>query len=75
MAESTGQNLYPAIQFEDGSRYREESVDMERTIRAGRLGEHRGQSAPPEPAPRGRLRAIPDGVTASARPATDGAEP
>ena len=33
----TGQRLYPAIQFEDGSWYREESKEMERTIRAGEL--------------------------------------
>jgi hypothetical protein len=33
----TGQKKYPAIQFEDGSWYREESKDMERTIREGRL--------------------------------------
>ena len=31
--------LYPAIQFEDGSWYREESADMAQTIRAGRLFE------------------------------------
>ena len=35
----TGQNKYPAIQFDDGSWYREESKDMERTIREGRLRE------------------------------------
>ena len=35
--EGTGQPLYPAIQFEDGSWYREESKDMARTIREGRL--------------------------------------
>ena len=33
----TGQPLYPAIQFEDGSWYREESKDMARTISDGRL--------------------------------------
>ena len=33
----TGQKSYPAIQFEDGSWYREESKDMERTIRDGKL--------------------------------------
>jgi hypothetical protein len=37
--EGTGQQKYPAIQFEDGSWYREESKDMERTIREGRLAE------------------------------------
>lgn len=35
--EGTGQALYPAIEFEDGSWYREGSADMERTIREGRL--------------------------------------
>jgi glutaredoxin len=40
--EGTGQSSYPAIQFEDGSWYREESKDMERTIRAGRLMEKAG---------------------------------
>jgi len=39
----TGQTKYPAIQFEDGSWYREESKDMERTIREGKLME---RSAP-----------------------------
>jgi hypothetical protein len=33
----TGQSAYPAIQFEDGSWYREQSKEMERTIRAGKL--------------------------------------
>ena len=37
IAEGTGQRLYPAIQFEDGSWYREESKEMERRIREGRL--------------------------------------
>jgi hypothetical protein len=40
--EGTGQPLYPAIQFEDGSWYREESKDMARTISEGRLMEKRG---------------------------------
>jgi hypothetical protein len=39
--EGTGQPLYPAIQFEDGSWYREESKEMARTIREGRLLEKR----------------------------------
>ena len=34
----TGQNLYPAIQFEDGTWYREQSKDMAARIRAGKLG-------------------------------------
>ena len=39
IAAGTGQRLYPAIQFEDGSWYREQSAEMERTIREGRLME------------------------------------
>ena len=42
MEEHTGQRLYPAIEFEDGTWYREESKDMERTIRAGTLMEKAG---------------------------------
>jgi glutaredoxin len=38
----TGQSAYPAIEFEDGSWYREQSKDMERTIRDGRLLEKQG---------------------------------
>jgi hypothetical protein len=34
----TGQNKYPAIQFEDGTWYRAESKEMERRIRDGNLG-------------------------------------
>jgi hypothetical protein len=41
----TGQPLYPAIEFEDGSWYREQSKDMERTIREGKLLERKGGSA------------------------------
>ena len=33
----SGQALYPVIEFEDGSTYREESKDMAARIRAGRL--------------------------------------
>jgi hypothetical protein len=39
--EGTGQSKYPAIQFEDGSWYREESKDMAETIRSGKLDEKR----------------------------------
>ena len=35
--DGTGQQKYPAIQFEDGTWYREESKDMERRIRGGGL--------------------------------------
>ena len=43
----TGQPLYPAIEFEDGSWYREQSKDMVRTIREGMLVERKGGSATP----------------------------
>jgi hypothetical protein len=39
MIEHTGQRLYPAIEFEDGTWYREESRDMEKAIRNGELME------------------------------------
>jgi glutathione S-transferase len=42
----SGQRAYPVIQFEDGSVYREESKAMAATIRAGKLEEKRGGSAP-----------------------------
>jgi glutathione S-transferase len=38
----SGQRKYPAIEFEDGSVYREESKLMAETVRAGRLDEKRG---------------------------------
>ena len=38
----TGQRLYPAIEFEDGTAYREQSKDMVATIRAGKLMEKAG---------------------------------
>ena len=41
----TGQALYPAIEFDDGSWYREESKQMEQTIREGRLMEKKGSAA------------------------------
>jgi hypothetical protein len=34
----TGQRLYPAIEFEDGTVYRAESKEMAAKIRAGELG-------------------------------------
>lgn len=43
----TGQHLYPVIEFEDGSVYREESKQMAERIRAGKLDEKRGGAAPP----------------------------
>jgi hypothetical protein len=39
MAEHTGQRLYPAIELEDGTWYREQSKEMAKTIREGRLME------------------------------------
>src|SRR5438067_12642214 len=42
----SGQRKYPVIEFEDGSVYREESKEMAETIKAGRLMEKRGGSAP-----------------------------
>lgn len=33
----SGQNKYPAIELEDGTVYREESADMAKRIRAGKL--------------------------------------
>jgi glutaredoxin len=41
----SGQRMYPVIQFEDGSVYREESKGMAATIRAGRLNEKRQASS------------------------------
>jgi hypothetical protein len=40
--EGTGQDKYPAIQFEDGTWYREESKYKERRIREGRLTQNHG---------------------------------
>ncbi len=37
----SGQRMYPVIEFEDGSVYREESKDMAATIRAGTLDQKR----------------------------------
>jgi Glutathione S-transferase, N-terminal domain len=41
----SGQRLYPVIQFEDGSVYREQSKDMAATIQAGKLNEKRGAAS------------------------------
>jgi hypothetical protein len=43
--EGTGQAQYPAIEFENGTWYREQSSEMERTIREGRLMEQQGTVA------------------------------
>ncbi len=45
LIEKTGGNRYPAIEFEDGSLYREESADMVETIRAGKLFDKAGSSS------------------------------
>jgi glutaredoxin len=37
----SGQRMYPVIQFEDGSIYREQSKQMAETIRSGKLSEKR----------------------------------
>jgi len=42
MEAHTGQRLYPAVEFENGTWYREESADMAKTIRAGKLMEKSG---------------------------------
>jgi hypothetical protein len=47
--EGTGQRLYPDIQFEDGTWYREESKEMERTIRDGRLLDRTAQGGAETP--------------------------
>jgi hypothetical protein len=36
--EGTGQSAVPAIELEDGTWYREQSGEMDKTIRAGRFG-------------------------------------
>jgi glutaredoxin len=41
----SGQRMYPVIQFEDGSVYREESKQMAEKIRAGKLFEARQASS------------------------------
>ncbi len=44
MGEHTGQKRFPAIEFEDGGWYREESKDMAAAVRGGRLDEMRGRT-------------------------------
>jgi hypothetical protein len=43
MVAGSGQRLYPAIQFENGTWYREESSEMARTIAEGRLMDRAGR--------------------------------
>src|SRR4249919_556134 len=45
LIEKTGANRYPAIEFEDGTVYREESKELAETIRSGRLFEKSRSSA------------------------------
>jgi glutaredoxin len=40
----SGQRLYPVIEFENGSIYRDESKEMAVTIRAGKLDEKRDEA-------------------------------
>jgi glutathione S-transferase len=48
----SGQRLYPVIEFEDGTVYREQSKQMAERIRAGKLFEGRSsQVQPPAEAP------------------------
>jgi hypothetical protein len=42
LIEHTGQNLYPAIEFADGTWFRAESKDMEKMIRNGNLMQRAG---------------------------------
>jgi hypothetical protein len=49
LIEKTGGTLFPAIEFEDGSVYREQSADMEKTIRDGRLFEQATGDTPAQP--------------------------
>jgi glutaredoxin len=46
LEQMSGQRMYPVIEFDDGSVYREESNQMRETIRAGRLDEKRGDAEP-----------------------------
>jgi hypothetical protein len=46
LRELTGQTSYPAIEFEDGSSYREESTEMAARIKAGKLFEAARGTAP-----------------------------
>jgi glutaredoxin len=39
---ATGQFMLPAIEFADGSGYREDGADMAKEIAAGRLFQHKG---------------------------------
>jgi glutathione S-transferase len=43
----SGQTKFPAIEFEDGSGYRDESSRMAEEIRAGKLFDHAGSGTAP----------------------------
>lgn len=45
LAQLSGQRKYPAIEFEDGSIYRDESAEMAERIKAGKLFEGRDGSS------------------------------
>ena len=45
----SGQRMYPVIEFEDGSIYREESKQMAETIRSGKLAEKRQAGSASQP--------------------------
>jgi hypothetical protein len=49
MVEHTGQKRFPAIEFEDGSWYRDDSKAMAAAIRAGKLNELRGKTPNTQP--------------------------
>jgi hypothetical protein len=44
LREQTGVDKYPAIEFDDGTWYRDESKEMASAIRAGRLDELHGKT-------------------------------
>jgi glutaredoxin len=44
----SGQKKYPVVEFEDGSVYREESKNMAKTIKAGKLFERQASQGSPE---------------------------
>lgn len=46
LARISGQRRYPAIEFEDGTAYREESAHMAKRIRAGQLFQGSGGAGP-----------------------------
>jgi len=47
----TGQKLYPAIEFEDGTVMRRESKEMAEMIRSGQLSQADGSTSHSEPPP------------------------